>query len=58
MTLPELLRQFEREKISEALALTGYVAVDAAVILGIPRRTLYYRLKALGIAPPEQPRNV
>lgn len=48
-TLKELLRDTEREAIVEALNSTGSIS-GAAKVLGIPRQTLQYRMKRLGIS--------
>lgn len=48
-TLKELLRDTEREAIVEALSSTGSIS-GAAKLLGIPRQTLQYRMKRLGIS--------
>lgn len=47
--LKDALRQSERQAITEALQKGGSVS-GAARILGIPRQTLQYRMKVLGIS--------
>jgi len=42
-------RQLEKQKILEALEQTGWNKSKAAKVLGMPRRTLYRRLKSYGI---------
>ena len=44
------LREMERVHIERVLAKTGGNVTEAAAILGMARRTLYDRLKALGMA--------
>ena len=44
------LDQLERERIAEELAAQGGHVESAARVLGIPRSTLYQKLKAYGIA--------
>lgn len=46
------LKDMERQHIERVLAHTGGNVPEAAQILGMARRTLYDRLKALGIPPP------
>ncbi len=46
------LRLEERAAVEEALSQAGTVA-KAARLLGIPRQTLQYRMKILGIAVPK-----
>lgn len=40
----------EREQVLQALAAAGGKVAAAARLLGIPRQTLQYRMKVLGIA--------
>lgn len=47
LTLAELTRQNERDIIARALEQTGGNKAKTAKALGIPRSTLYYRMKAL-----------
>src|SRR5690606_5342429 len=42
-------KQEERERIVEALKRTGWNRAEAAQPIGMPRRTLYRRLKKYGI---------
>lgn len=46
----------EREAILQALAAAGGRVAGAARLLGIPRQTLQYRLRVLGISRPGPPR--
>lgn len=48
-SLDEMLGSREKEAIQEALKAARYNKAQAAQILGIPRSTLYYKMKALGI---------
>ncbi|MEN6351426.1 MAG: sigma 54-interacting transcriptional regulator [Syntrophomonas sp.] len=48
-SLDEMLGTREKEAILEALKTARYNKAQAAQILGIPRSTLYYKMKALGI---------
>jgi DNA-binding NtrC family response regulator len=48
------LREMERFHIERVLAKTGGNVTEAAAILGMARRTLYDRLKALGMAPTKE----
>ncbi|MFI5234409.1 MAG: helix-turn-helix domain-containing protein [Gemmatimonadales bacterium] len=43
------LAELERHHIGRALQLAGGKVAEAAKLLGVPRSTLYQRLKALGI---------
>jgi DNA-binding NtrC family response regulator len=45
------LREMERRHIERVLEQTGGNVTEAAAILGMARRTLYDRLKAIGLAP-------
>jgi DNA-binding NtrC family response regulator len=45
------LREMERRHIERVLEQTGGNVTEAASILGMARRTLYDRLKAIGLAP-------
>lgn len=47
--LDDLVHHHEREAIIKALQQTNYNKAKAAHILGIPRSTLYYKMKALNI---------
>jgi len=49
-SLRELLRQHEAKLILEALRQARWNQSEAARRLRLPRRTLVYKLKALGIA--------
>jgi DNA-binding NtrC family response regulator len=57
--LHEAEREFEREYLARALAATGGRKAEAAALLGISRKNLWEKLKALGIggqdgAPPSR----
>jgi DNA-binding NtrC family response regulator len=64
LSLEEAVIELERKKILDALRRTDYVQTHAAVLLGISRRMLKYRMDLLGIGPresrvresPDQPR--
>jgi sigma-54-dependent transcriptional regulator len=43
------LRDFERQRIVDALEKTGGNQTQAAETLGLPRRTLAYKMARLGI---------
>lgn len=43
------VKEFERQKIVDALAKTNGNQTRAAELLGIPRRTLAYKMAKLGI---------
>jgi two-component system, NtrC family, response regulator AtoC len=45
----DALKDYERERILEALEKTGGNRTEAAKVLGLPRRTLTYKLAKLGI---------
>jgi transcriptional regulator with PAS, ATPase and Fis domain len=47
--LDNIMDQHEREAITRALQQTRYNKAKAANLLGIPRSTLYYKMKALNI---------
>lgn len=47
--LPELLRQYEKQTIENALILTNGNVSQCAVHLGITRQNLHYHLRRLGI---------
>ncbi|MGI6434643.1 MAG: sigma 54-interacting transcriptional regulator [Syntrophomonadaceae bacterium] len=47
--LDNLLDKHEREAIIKALQVSRYNKTKAAKLLGIPRSTLYYKIKSLGI---------
>ena len=49
MSLDEAVRAFERSRIERALEASGGNQSQAARILGIPRKTLVSKLKALGL---------
>ena len=46
---PQTLRDVEREHIRAVLARTAGNKLKAARILGIPRPTLYHRMRKLGL---------
>ncbi|WP_347491019.1 sigma-54 interaction domain-containing protein [Desulfoscipio sp. XC116] len=48
-TLPNITRHTELDVITNALQQAGYNKAVAARMLGIPRSTLYYKMKTLGI---------
>ncbi|GAB4271827.1 MAG: hypothetical protein Kow0092_26730 [Deferrisomatales bacterium] len=50
--LQAALERFEREHIRRTLEEHGWHRGKAAALLGINRKTLYKKIKALGIAPP------
>jgi DNA-binding NtrC family response regulator len=45
------MKEMERLHIERVLQHTGGNVAEAAAVLGMARRTLYDRLKALGLAP-------
>jgi len=47
--LPEVTIATERQLIREALQKTNYNKAEAARLLGIPRSSLYYKIKTLGL---------
>ncbi len=47
--LAEAMREFEREYLLRALRLSGGVRVRAAELLGISRKTLWMKLRELGV---------
>ncbi|HYH99351.1 sigma 54-interacting transcriptional regulator [Hyalangium sp.] len=49
----EKVHQFEARMLQEALAATGWNRAEAARKLGMPVRTLSYRLKVLGVKKPQ-----
>jgi transcriptional regulator with GAF, ATPase, and Fis domain len=49
----EKVQQFEARMLQEALAATGWNQAKAARKLGMPVRTLSYRLKVLGVKKPQ-----
>jgi len=49
----EKVHQFEARMLQEALAASGWNRAEAARKLGIPVRTLSYRLKVLGVKKPQ-----
>ena len=49
----EKVHQFEARILQEALAATGWNRAEAAKKLGMPVRTLSYRLKVLGVKKPQ-----
>ncbi|HZN95682.1 MAG TPA: sigma-54 dependent transcriptional regulator [Myxococcales bacterium] len=51
-TLPEALREFEREYLRRTLQLTSGKRVEAARLLGISRKSLWERLRRHGLAAP------
>ncbi|MGI6663465.1 MAG: sigma-54 interaction domain-containing protein [Bacillota bacterium] len=53
LPLKPRIRLEERKAVEEALRAAGTVA-GAARLLGIPRQTLQYKMKVLGIAPPKR----
>ncbi len=50
LSLPDLLDQVERQLIQEALRGSGGQVTGAAVALGVARKTLYDKMKRLGLA--------
>jgi two-component system C4-dicarboxylate transport response regulator DctD len=52
-SLDEQLAMFERHLIEEALARSGGRAVIASERLGLPKKTLYDKMKRLGISTDE-----
>ena len=54
-TLPDALSALERQSIDDALRACGGNQTAAAKMLGISRRTLVYRLSALGATRPRKP---
>ena len=55
--LRERVGAFERECLVDALARTGGNQTQAARLLGLPRRTLLYKLQMHGIDPSRESRN-
>jgi len=53
LSLEEAVIELERKKILDALRRTDYIQTHAAVLLGISRRMLKYRMDLLGIGPRE-----
>ncbi len=51
--LPQRIAELERESILSALAATGGNKVSAAKMLGISRATLYEKLAAMRVTPPD-----
>jgi transcriptional regulator with PAS, ATPase and Fis domain len=51
--LPQRIAELERESIRSALAATGGNKVSAAKLLGISRATLYEKLAAMRVTPPD-----
>ena len=49
--LAQAVRDFERDYLMRALALAGGVRVRAAQLLGISRKTLWLKLRELGLSP-------
>lgn len=49
LPLDEAVRAYERERVERALDAAGGNQTQAARLLGIPRKTLVSKLKALGI---------
>jgi len=52
ITDPLSLEKNERDLIIRALEKAGWVQKDAARLLGISRRVIYYKIKKFGIEPP------
>jgi DNA-binding NtrC family response regulator len=52
-TLPDAVREFERAYVARALAVAGGVRVRAAELLGISRKTLWVRMRELGLTETE-----
>lgn len=50
-SLQEEVRVLERRRIKEAMERTGGAVKDAAALLGMPWRTLYYKLKQYELQP-------
>ena len=53
-SLPGMLRDIERQQITEALRRSGWVRSRAAELLGMKRTTLLARMNSLGITDPSQ----
>ncbi|HZI93221.1 MAG TPA: PAS domain S-box protein, partial [Patescibacteria group bacterium] len=51
--LGDIMRQVERRTLVEALDRSGWVQAKAARLLGISERSMWYRVKKLGLRPPE-----
>ena len=49
LPLDEAVRAYEKARVEEALVASGGNQTQAAKLLGIPRKTLVSKLKALGI---------
>lgn len=47
--LDEIIDEYERKIISESLRQNGYNILRTSKILNVPRQTLYYKMKKLGI---------
>jgi arginine utilization regulatory protein len=48
-TLDEMMNEYERKIISKSLKQNDYNVVKTSKMLNIPRQTLYYKMKRLGI---------
>jgi transcriptional regulator with PAS, ATPase and Fis domain len=55
LTLPAAVEQLERRMIGDALARTGGNKSRAALLLGVSRRNLIRKVRALGLAAPDTP---
>ncbi|HKY33690.1 MAG TPA: PAS domain S-box protein [Candidatus Polarisedimenticolia bacterium] len=51
--LSQILRQVERRAVRDALERSGWVQARAARLLGISERSMWYRVKKLGLQNPE-----
>jgi len=52
--LSEILRRAERRSVVDALERSGWVQAKAARLLGISERSMWYRVKKLGLRPPSK----
>ena len=51
-SLSQAMRRLERRAVVDALERSGWVQARAAKLLGISERSMWYRVKKLGLTPP------